>query len=177
MRGSDTIQFLGLWESLHNSDFKTAGFDELKKEAGANSFTMSPTKQIKGVNAVGIVPSPNVIEELLHIQIQLLNLLRVISAEFKLYIIKDHKRLKSDENIRLSLNWNVNRETSKLNYRIYMDTIKDNLILSELTPAQMSYTYASEAGLLNMVLFGKAAKEWRRENPDEKADLHDFCNY
>ncbi len=173
MRGRDTIEFLGLWESLHNSDFKPVEFDGFKKEAGANSFTMSPTKWIKGVNAIGIVSkSGRYGGTFAHSDIAF-EFASWISAEFKLYIIKDYKRLKSDENSRLSLNWNLNREISKLNYKIHTDAIKDNLIPSELTPAQISYTYANEADILNVALFGMTAKQWRNENPEEKGNIRD----
>lgn len=99
-----------------------------------------------------------------------------ISAEFKLYIIKDYKRLKSDENSRLSLGWNLNREITKLNYRIHTDAIKDNLIPPELTPEQIAFTYASEADLLNVALFGKTAKQWRDSNPGKKGNMRDEAN-
>ena len=99
-----------------------------------------------------------------------------ISPEFKLYIIKDYQRLKQDENSRLSLNWNLNREISKLNYRIQTDAIKDNLIPPELTQKQISYTYANEADLLNSVLFGKTAKQWREENPKLEGNVRDYAS-
>ena len=173
MRGRDTIEFLGLWESLHNSDFKPVEFDGFKKESGANSFTMSPTKWIKGVNAIGIVSkSGRYGGTFAHSDIAF-EFASWISAEFKLYIIKDYKRLKSDENSKLSLNWNLNREISKLNYRIHTDAIKDILIPSELTPAQISHTYASEADILNVALFGMTAKQWRNESPEEKGNIRD----
>jgi hypothetical protein len=133
MRGKDTIEFLGLWESLHNSNFKPVEFDGFKKEAGANSFTMSPTKWINGVNAIGIVSKSGRYGGTYAYSDIAFEFASWISAEFKLYIIKDYKRLKNDENSRLSLNWNLNREISKLNYRIHTDAIKDNLIPSELT--------------------------------------------
>ncbi len=96
-----------------------------------------------------------------------------ISPEFKLYVIKDYQRLKEDENNRLSLSWNLNREISKLNYRVHTDSIKDNLIPKVLTPEQISYTYANEADLLNTVLFGKTAKQWRDDNPGDKGNIRD----
>ena len=99
-----------------------------------------------------------------------------ISPEFKLYIIKDYQRLKSDENSRLSLNWNLNREIAKLNYRIHTDAIKDNLIPPELTPEQISYKYANEADFLNVALFGKTAKQWRDSNPGKKGNMRDEAN-
>ena len=94
-----------------------------------------------------------------------------ISPEFKLYIIKDYQRLKFDENSRLSLNWNLNREIAKLNYRIHTDAIKDNLILQELTPEQISYKYANEADILNVALFGMTAKQWHENNADKKGNI------
>ena len=93
-----------------------------------------------------------------------------ISPEFQLYIMKDYRRLKTDENSRLSLNWNLNREISRLNYRIHTDAIRDNLIPPELTPLQISFTYANEADMLNVVLFGKTAKQWKDENPSAKGN-------
>ena len=98
-----------------------------------------------------------------------------ISPEFQLYIMKDYRRLKTDENSRLSLNWNLNREISKLNYRIHTDAIKGNLIPPELTSAQVGYTYANEADMLNVVLFGKTAKQWKDENPMEKGNMRDVA--
>ena len=99
-----------------------------------------------------------------------------LSPEFKLYIIKDYKRLKSDENSRLSLNWNLNRELSKLNYKIHTDAIKEKLIIPELTPAQKSFVYADEADLLNVALFGQTAKEWRKDNPGKKGNIRDYTD-
>ena len=99
-----------------------------------------------------------------------------ISPEFQLYIMKDYRRLKEDENSRLSLNWNLNREIAKINYRIHTDAIKENLVPPELTPEQISYTYASEADLLNVALFGKRAKQWRNENPEKKGNIRDEAN-
>jgi len=176
MRGRDTIEFLGLWESLHNSDFKPVEFDGFKKQAGANSFTMSPTKWIKGVNAIGIVSKSGRYGGTFAYSDIAFEFASWISAEFKLYIIKDYKRIKSDENSRLSLNWNLNREISKLNYRIHTDAIKNNLIPSELTPAQISYTYANEADILNAALFGMTAKQWRNENSEEKGNIRDYAS-
>ncbi|MBP1919338.1 KilA-N domain-containing protein [Youngiibacter multivorans] len=127
MRNGDTIDFLGLWESLHNPDFKPVEFDGFKNDAGSNAFTMSPTKWITTVNAIGIVSkSGRYGGTFAHSDIAF-EFASWISAEFKLYIIKDYKRLKIDESSRLSLVWNLNREISKLNYRIHTDAIKANL--------------------------------------------------
>lgn len=175
MRLKDTIEFLGLWEKLHNPDFNPVEFDGFRNEAGANVFTMSPQKWIEGVNAKGIVSkSGRYGGTFAHSDIAF-EFASWVSAEFKLYIIKDYKRLKNDENSRLSLNWNLNRELSKLNYKIHTDAIKKNLIPPELTPQQIAFTYASEADMLNMVLFGKTAKMWREENTDKKGNIRDYA--
>ena len=173
MRGKDTLEFLGLWEQLHNSNFKGVEFDSFRTLAGSNAFTMSPKKWIETTNAIGIVSkSGRYGGTYAHSDIAF-EFASWISPEFKLYIIKDYKRLKSEENSRLSLNWNLNRELSKLNYRIHTDAIKANLIPPELTSAQISYTYASEADMLNVVLFGKTAKQWRDENQNETGNIRD----
>lgn len=173
MRGRDVIEFLGLWEELHNTDFKPLEFEEFRIQAGANAFTMSPKKWIESTNAIGMVSkSGRYGGTFAHSDIAF-EFASWISPEFKLYIIKDYKRLKTEENSRLSLNWNLNREISKLNYRVHTNAIKVNIIPPELTPLQISYTYASEADLLNTVLFGKTAKEWREEYPDEKGNIRD----
>ena len=173
MRNKDTIEFLGLWESLHNESFKGVEFDSFRNRAGSNAFTLSPQKWIEATNAAGIISkSGRYGGTFAHSDIAF-EFASWISAEFKLYIIKDYKRLKSDENSRLSLNWNLNREISKLNYRIHTDAIKENLLPPDLLPSQISFTYASEADLLNVALFGKTAKQWRDENPEKKGNIRD----
>lgn len=173
MRGKDTLEFLGLWEQLHNPYFKGVEFDSFRTQAGANAFTMSPKKWIGATNAMGIVSKAGRYGGTYAHSDIAFEFASWISPEFKLYIIKDYKRLKAEENSRLSLNWNLNRELSKLNYRIHTDAIKANLIPKELTPAQISYTYASEADMLNVVLFGKTAKQWRDENQNETGNIRD----
>lgn len=176
MRNRDVIVFLGLWELLHNDCFKHLEFEGFKNEAGANAFTMSPKKWIETTNAIGIVSkSGRYGGTFAHSDIAF-EFASWISPEFKLYIIKDYQRLKQDENSRLSLNWNLNREISKLNYRIHTDAIKDNLIPPELTQKQISYTYANEADLLNVVLFGKTAKQWRDENTKLEGNIRDYAS-
>lgn len=173
MRNRDVIEFLGLWEKLHNRNFKPLEFEEFKRQAGANVFTMSPKKWIEATDATGIVSkSGRYGGTYAHSDIAM-SFATWISPEFQLYIIKDYRRLKTDENSRLSLNWNLNREMSRLNYRIHTDAIKSNLIPPELTPAQVAYTYASEADLLNVVLFGKRAKQWKSENSGAKGNIRD----
>jgi hypothetical protein len=175
MRGKDTIEFLGLWEQLHNTNFKPIEFDRFRKEAGYNAFTLSPQKWIENTNAIGIVSkSGRYGGTFAHSDIAF-EFASWISAEFKLYIIKDYKRLKSDESGRLSLGWNLNREISKLNYRIHTDAIKENLLPPELKPFQISMTYASEADVLNVALFGITAKQWREKNPDKSGNIRDYA--
>lgn len=173
MRNRETLEFLGLWESLHNPDFKPVEFDGFRSEAGLHAFTMSPTKWIESVNAIGIVSKAGRYGGTYAHSDIALEFASWISAEFKLYIMKDYQRLKKDENSRLSLNWNLNREIAKLNYRIHTDAIKDNLIPSELTPDQISYKYANEADLLNVALFGMTAKQWRDKNSEKKGNIRD----
>lgn len=175
MRSKDTIEFLGLWEQLHNDKFKGVEFDSFRIQAGSNVFTLSPQKWIDSTNAIGIISkSGRNGGTVAHSDIAF-EFASWISAEFKLYIIKDYKRLKNDESSRLSLGWNLNREISKLNYRIHTDAIKEKLIPPELTQYQISITYASEADVLNVALFGVTAKQWREENPDRNGNIRDYA--
>ena len=175
LRVRDTTEFLGLWETIHNPSPKGVEFDSFRKEAGTNAFTLSPQRWIENTNAIGILSTsgrgggtfahPDIAMEFAS----------WISAEFKLYLIQDYKRLKSDEDSRLSLGWNLNREISKINYKIHTDAIKEYL-LRDLTNEQLSYQYASEADMLNVALFNKRAKQWREENPDLKGNRRDYAS-
>lgn len=175
MRRKDTIEFLGLWESLNNLNFNSVEFDRIKSEAGYNSFTLSPKKWISLTNAIGIISKSGRYGGAFAYSDIAFEFASWISAEFKMYVIQDYKRLKSDENSKLSLNWNLNREISKLNYKIHTDAIKEYL-LNDLTDEQLSYKYASEADLLNVALFDKRAKQWRDENPKLKGNMRDYAN-
>lgn len=176
MRSRETLEFLGLWEKLHNPDFKPVEFDGFRSEAGLHAFTMSPSKWIEGVNAIGMVSKAGRYGGTYAHSDIALEFAAWVSAELKLYIMKDYQRLKKDENSRLSLNWNLNREIAKLNYRIHTDAIKDHLIPPELTPEQIGYKYANETDMLNVVLFGKTAKQWRDANPEKKGNIRDEAN-
>ncbi len=175
MRNRNTIEFLGVWETLHNSSFNRVQFDTVKNEAGANRFVMTPTKWIELTNAIGIVSKSGRYGggTFAHSDIAM-SFATWLSPEFQLYIMKDYRRLKSDENSRLSLNWNLNRELTKLNYKIHTNAIKENLIIPELTSAQKSFVYADEADLLNVALFGQTASEWRKDNPGKKGNIRDY---
>ena len=173
MRNKNTIEYLGIWEELHNPNFNRVQFEAVKNEAGLNRFVMTPSKWIKLTNAKGIVcKSGRYGGTYAHSDIAM-NFASWISPEFQLYIVKDYRRLKADENSRLSLGWNLNRELSKLNYRIHTDAIKENLIPPKLTKQQISYIYADEADLLNVALFGMTAKEWRKNNPNKNGNIRD----
>ena len=175
LRVRDTIEFLGLWETIHNPSFKGVEFDSFRKEAGTNAFTLSPQRWIENTNAIGIVSkSGRGGGTFAHPDIAM-EFASWISAEFKLYLIQDYKRLKADENSKLSLGWNLNREISKINYKIHTDAIKEYL-LKDLTSEQLSYKYASEADMLNVALFNKRAKQWREENPDLKGNMRDYAS-
>ena len=175
LRVRDTIEFLGLWETIHNPSFKGVEFDSFRKEAGTNAFTLSPQRWIENTNAIGIVSkSGRGGGTFAHPDIAM-EFASWISAEFKLYLIQDYKRLKADENSKLSLGWNLNREISKINYKIHTDAIKEYL-LKDLTNEQLSYKYASEADMLNVALFNKRAKQWREENPNLKGNIRDYAS-
>ena len=175
LRVRDTIEFLGLWETIHNPSFKGVEFDSFRKEAGTNAFTLSPQRWIENTNAIGIISkSGRGGGTFAHPDIAM-EFASWISAEFKLYLIQDYKRLKSDENSKLSLDWNLNREISKINYKIHTDAIKEYL-LEDLTNEQLSYKYASEADMLNVALFNKRAKQWREENSDLKGNMRDYAS-
>ena len=172
LRVKNTIEFLGLWESINNPNFKGVEFDSFKNEAGSNAFTLSPKRWVESTNAIGIVSKSGKNGGTYAHKDIAFKFAAWVSAEFELYIIKDYQRLKSDENSRLSLNWNLNREISKINYKIHTDAIKEYL-LKDLTSEQLMYKYANEADLLNVALFNKTAKQWRDANPKSKGNIRD----
>ena len=175
MRNKDTIEFLGLWEQLNNSDFKPLEFEGFKAQAGANAFTMSPKKWIEGTNALGIISKSGRYGGTFAHKDIAFEFASWISAEFKLYIIKDYQRLKSNENSRISLEWNINRTISKINYRIHTDAVKEMLIPEHIPSKYRGITYANEAEVLNVALFGKTSKEWKTENPALKGNIRDYA--
>ena len=157
-----------------NNHFKRIDFDTFKENAGSNAFVFSIKKWTDDLHAIGLLSKSGRYGGGIYAHMDIaLEFASWLSPEFKLYIIKDYKRLKYDESNRMSLSWNLNREISKLNYRIHTDAIRDNLIPDDLTPEQISFTYATEADLLNTALFGKTAKTWRSENPEKKGNIRD----
>ena len=164
MRNRNTLEFIGLWEVLNNENFNRVQIETFRNEAGLNRFTMTPQKWIDSTNAIGIISkSGRYGGTYAHYDLAM-QFASWISPEFKLYIIQDYTRLKLDENSKLSLAWNLNREISKINYKIHIDAIKDYL-LKDLINEQLSYKYASEADMLNVALFNKRAKQWREVKP------------
>lgn len=178
MRNYSTISFLGLWEQLHNPDFKPIEFDRFKAAAGDNAFTLTPQQWIRATNATGIISKPGRYGgTYAHADIAF-EFASWASPEFKLYLIKDYQRLKKDEADRLTIGWDAKRELSKINYHIHTDAIKECLITPTLSPQEMAYTYASEADVLNMALFGKTAAQWRSEKgiSGKTPNIRDFAS-
>ena len=176
LRNRGTIDYLGLWEKMNNPNFNPLEFEEFKYASGENAFTLSPQKWISSTNAIGITSrSGRGGGTFAHSDIAF-EFASWISPEFKLYIIKDYQRLKIDEAKRLEIGWDTKRELTKINYRIHTDAIKEFLITPELTAQEQSLTYANEADLLNIALFGKTAKQWRLETGNKKQNMRDFAS-
>jgi hypothetical protein len=174
MRNRNTIEFLGIWETLYNPGFKPLEFEGFRKQAGLNAFTLSPKKWIHTTNAKGIiVKSGRYGGTYAHKDIAF-KFASWISVEFELYIVKEFQRLKEEE--QKQLKWSARRELAKINYRIHTDAIKENLIPPELSKEQINLVYASEADILNMALFGITAKQWRDGNPEQKGNIRDYAN-
>ena len=174
MRRVDTLDFLKLWESINNETFKPTDFEGFKSKPGQNAFTISPKKWITLTNAIGLrVKSGRYNSGTFAHKDIALELASWISPEVKLYIIKEFQRLKIQESEQLE--WHGKRLSTKLNYLIHTDAIKEKLILINLTSKQMNYVYASEADMLNVALFGLRAKEWRENNPDKNGNIRDYA--
>ena len=171
LRNRNTIEFLGIWEQLNNPDFKPVEFDGFKKEAGLNSFTMSPKKWIDSTNSIGLIAKSGRYGGTYAHKDIAFEFASWVSVEFKLYLIKEFQRLKDQE--LKQLGWDIKRNLTKMNYKIHTDAIKENLIPKELTTKQINFVYASEADILNIALFGKTAKHWRDENPKLKGNIRD----
>ncbi|MEK7223910.1 MAG: KilA-N domain-containing protein [Pseudomonadota bacterium] len=175
MRNRNTIEFLGVWERLNNVDFKPLEFEGFKNRAGLNSFVLTPRQWIDVTNAIGLVSKSGRYGGTYAHKDIAFEFASWISVEFKLYLIREFQRLKEDENRRLSLAWNLNRTLSKLNYRIHTDAIKARLIPAAVTPAQAAITYANEADILNVALFGQTAKQWRDANPKLEGNMREYA--
>ncbi|MFN8397484.1 MAG: KilA-N domain-containing protein [Bacteroidia bacterium] len=173
IRTRTTLEFLGTWEKIYNPDFKVVEFDHFKSEAGLPSFVLSPTQWVEATNAIGIISKSGRYGGTYAHKDIAFEFGSAISAEFKLYLIKEFQRLKQEESAVQNLDWNLQRTLAKVNYVIHTDAIKENLIPKELTKSQVGRVYASEADLLNMALFGKTAANWRKENVGNKGNMRD----
>ena len=176
LKNKDTVLFLGVWERINNPDFNSLEFEGIRNEAGRNSFFLSAKSWAERTRAKGLIASAGRYGgTFAHTDIAF-EFGSWLSPEFKLYLIKEFQRLKQDENRRLSLAWNLNRTLSKLNYRIHTDAVKAHLIPPEVTPAQAAITYATEADLLNVALFGLTARHWRDANPKLEGNVRDYAS-
>lgn len=176
LRNKNTIEFLGLWETINNESFKGVEFDYFKNQAGLNSFTLSPTKWTESTNAIGLkTKAGRNGGTFAHIDIAF-EFASWISAEFKLFLIKEFQRLKNNEIQKEQIAWNLSRNLSKINYKIHTDAIKNNLIPNKLTSAQIAFVYANEADILNVTLFGMTAKQWRDINPKLEGNIRDYSS-
>lgn len=173
LRNRYTIEFLGTWEVIHNPDFKVVEFDHFRMSAGLPSFVLSASEWIERTNAIGIIVKKGRYGGTYAHKDIAFEFGSAISVPFKLYLIEEFQRLKTEEQ-RL-LGWSAKRELSKINYRIHTDAIKQNLIPAEVTPAQVSMIYANEADVLNVAMFGVTAKQWREANPNLKGNIRDYA--
>ena len=175
LRNKNTIEFLGLWETINNDSFKGVEFDYFKSQAGSNSFTLSPTKWTESTNAIGLkTKAGRNGGTFAHVDIAF-EFASWISAEFKLFLIKEFQRLKNNEIQKEQIAWNLSRSLSKINYKIHTDAIKNNLIPNKLTSNQISFVYANEADILNVALFGITAKQYRDNNSKLEGNIRDYA--
>lgn len=177
MRNRNTVEFIGVWEQLHNPNFKGLEFDTFRKQAGLNSFSLTPRKWIEATNAIGFTSKAGRYGggTYAHKDIAF-EFGTWISPQFKLYLIKEFQRLKEEENLRLTLGWDVKRMLAKVNYKIHTDAVKAHLIPENISKNRANIVYASEADVLNVALFGKTAKEWRDENPGKDGNIRDYTD-
>jgi len=173
LKNKDTVLFLGVWEQIHNPEFNSLEFEGIRNEAGRNSFFLSAKKWVELTNARGLSARAGRYGGTYAHKDIAFEFGSWLSPEFKLYLIKEFQRLKDDENRRLSLEWNLSRTLSRLNYRIHTDAIKTYLIPAAITAEQARLTYANEADVLNVALFSQTAKEWRDTHPDSEGNMRD----
>ncbi len=177
MRNRNTLEFIGIWEQIHNPDFKGNEFVTFKTAAGLNNFNLTPKKWIDATGAIGVQSRAGRHGGGTYAHKDLaFEFGSWLSPEFKLYLIKEFQRLKEDENRRLSLGWNLNRTLSKLNYRIHTDAIKTYIIPEIVSSVRANFVYANEADVLNVALFGETAKEWREANPELEGNIREYAS-
>ncbi|MGI8728785.1 MAG: KilA-N domain-containing protein [Solirubrobacteraceae bacterium] len=175
LRNRNTVEFLGIWETVHNPDFNSGEFAIIKSQAGLNSYKLSVKEWVEKTNAIGLRATAGRYGGTYARHDIAFEFGMWISPEFKIYLIKEFQRLKEDENRRLSLAWNLNRTLAKINYRLHTDAIQTHLIPAEVTAKQAAITYANEADLLNVALFGQTARQWRDANPGKDGNMRDHA--
>jgi hypothetical protein len=175
LRNRNTVEFLGIWETVHNPDFNSGEFAIIRSQAGLNSYKLSVKEWVEKTNAIGLRATAGRYGGTFAHHDIAFEFGMWISPEFKIYLIKEFQRLKEDENRRLSLAWNLNRTLAKINYRLHTDAIQTHLVPAEVTPKQAAVTYANEADLLNVALFGQTAREWRDANSGKKGSMRDHA--
>jgi hypothetical protein len=173
LRNRNTVEFLGIWERVHNPEFNYGEFAIIRSSAGLNSYKISVKEWVAKTNAIGLRATAGRYGGTFAHKDIAFEFGMWISPEFKIYLIKEFQRLKDEENIRLQLEWNLQRTLAKVNYRIHTDAIKETLLPAVVTGTQASMVYANEADLLNVALFGNTAKEWRSQNPDTEGNIRD----
>lgn len=176
LRSRTTIEFIGLWEQLHNPDFKAVEFDRFMYEAGGNSFVLSPGKWIETTGAIGITTKSGRYGGTFAHQDIAFEFASWVSAEFKLYLLKEFQRLKQNEFDQKKLEWSVSRTIAKVNYLIHTDAIRENLTPPDLQKSKQKFIYADEADLLNLALFGHTALLWKNEHPELKGNMRDYAS-
>ena len=175
LRNRNTVEFLGIWESVYNPDFNYGEFAIIRNQAGLNSYKISVKEWVNKTHAIGLKATAGRYGGTYAHKDIAFEFGMWISPEFKIYLIKEFQRLKEEENSRLSLAWNLNRTLSKLNYRIHTDAIKAHLIPAAVTPSQAAVTYANEADILNVALFGRTAKQWRTANTKLEGNMREYA--
>lgn len=173
LRNRNTVEFLGIWEQLHNPACKPLEFERFRSQAGLNQFSLSPPKWVEATGAIGIYAKAGRGGGTFAHRDLAFELGSWLSPEFKLYLIKEFQRLKDEESQAVSKESSFQRTLAKVNYRIHTDAIAEHLIPPALANAQINYVYASEADLLNVALFGVTAADWRRANPDAAGNIRD----
>jgi hypothetical protein len=175
LRNRNTVEFLGIWESVYNPEFNYGEFATIKSYVGLNNYKISVKEWVEKTHAIGLKATAGRYGGTYAHKDIAFEFGMWISAEFKIYLIKEFQRLKDDENNRMQLEWNLSRTLAKVNYHIHTDAIKENLIPPDLSKTKQSFIYANEADLLNIALFGKTAKSWREENTENEGNIRDYA--
>ncbi|MBQ2853543.1 MAG: KilA-N domain-containing protein [Bacteroidales bacterium] len=173
MRNRNTVEYLGIWESLYNQDFKPLEFEGFRKQAGLNAFTLSPQKWVKTTNAIGIISKSGRYGGTYAHKDIAFKFASWISVEFELYIVKEFQRLKQEEQNKIG--WSAKRELARINYHIHTDAVRNKLVPTEVSMSQKNTIYAEEADVLNVAIFGMTAKEWRESNPNLNGNIRDYA--